>query len=124
MRVPIGVPRGGVGVGLMGVVGGGFPVENIREEGRGGGGLGVGGTGKETGKSMRKLCRNYPLGFSKLPFSFSQVRALVALNWRFRVGNRAILNRRIESCDSKVALSIGTIAAKIITCSHFCFGQD
>ena len=42
--------------------GGGFPVEN---EGKGEGGGGVG-TGKGTGKSMRKLCRNYPLAIYPL----------------------------------------------------------
>ena len=61
-RVPIGpgVPRGGVWGRVEGV-GGGFPAEN---EGKGEGVSGVGGggeTGKGTGKSMRKLCRNYPL---------------------------------------------------------------
>ena len=44
------------------VVGGGFPMENEGKMEGGGGGWGVGvGTGKRNGKSMRKLCRNYPL---------------------------------------------------------------
>ena len=39
----------------------GFPVENKgKGEGGGKGGGGIG-TGRGTGKSMRKLCRNYPL---------------------------------------------------------------
>ena len=60
MRAPIGVLGGGFGVGFRWVVGGGNPVENKgkEEEGRVGGGVG---TGTGTGKSMRKLCRNYPL---------------------------------------------------------------
>ena len=62
MRVPIGVPGGGVWGPVQGVVGGGFPVENKGkgEGGWGGWGSEVG-TGKGTGKSMRKPCRNYPL---------------------------------------------------------------
>ena len=69
MRVPIGVPRGGVWGRVQGGAGGGFLVESkgkgegVREV------VGGGGTGKGTGKSMRKLCRNYPL--AKPPFSFS-----------------------------------------------------
>ena len=58
MRVPIGVPAEGFGVGFRCVAGGRFPVEN-KGKGKGWGGWGVGvGTGKGTGKSMRKLCRN------------------------------------------------------------------
>ena len=56
----------GFGVWFRGVVGGGFPVENKgKGEGSGEGGGGVG-TGKGTGKSMRKLCRNYPLAIYPL----------------------------------------------------------
>ena len=48
----------GFGVGFRGVVEGDFPVENGKGAGRVAGGVG---TSKGTGKSMRKLCRNYPL---------------------------------------------------------------
>ena len=49
----------GFRVGFRGVIGGSFPVEN---EGKGkGGGEGGVETGKGTARSMRKLCRNYPL---------------------------------------------------------------
>ena len=47
----------GFGVGFRWVVGGGFPVENRGKGERVGGGAG---TGKDTGKSLPKLCRNYP----------------------------------------------------------------
>ena len=47
------------GVGLRWVEGGGFPVKN-KGQGEWGGELGGGRAGKGTGKSMRKLCRNYP----------------------------------------------------------------
>ena len=60
VRVPIGVPGGGVwGRVEGGWWGAGFPVESKgNEEGGGEGGVG---TRKGTGKSIRKLCRNYPL---------------------------------------------------------------
>ena len=52
----------GLGSGSGGVVGGGFPVENEGEGEEGWGGWGVGwGPRKGTGKSVRELCRNYPL---------------------------------------------------------------
>ena len=57
MRVPIGVPRGGVWGRVQGSGGGCFP-EKTREKGNG---VGSGGTGKGTGTSMRKLCQNYLL---------------------------------------------------------------
>ena len=76
MRVPTGVPGKGFGVRFqVGGGGGAFPLESKGEgdgDGEWGGGVGVG-TGKGTGKSMRKLCRNYPL--AKLPFSFSPIIA-------------------------------------------------
>ena len=57
----------GFGVGFRGGVGGGFPVEKKGkgEVGGEGGGGGVG-TGKGSSKSMRKLCRNYPLAIYPL----------------------------------------------------------
>ena len=57
LAVPIGVPEGEVWGWVQEDGGGGFLLEN---EGKGEGWGGVG-TGKGTGKSMRKLCRNYPL---------------------------------------------------------------
>ena len=67
VRVAIGVPGGrGLGSGLGGWWGGGFPLE-MREKGKGVGRVGGAvGTGKGTGKSMRKLCRNYPLAIYPL----------------------------------------------------------
>ena len=66
MRVPLGVRGGGVWGRVQGGGGGWFLVES---EGNGKGvgreGCGVG-TGKGTGKSMRKLCRNYPLAIYPL----------------------------------------------------------
>ena len=69
MRVPTGVPGGGVwGRVPGGVVGGGFPVEKWKGVVRVGGGVG---TGKGTSKSMRKLCRNYPLAnYPLVPLRF------------------------------------------------------
>ena len=62
VRVPVGVPGGGVSGRVQGGGGGGFLCKKIREEGKGAGRVESGvGTGKGTGKSMRKLCRNYPL---------------------------------------------------------------
>ena len=62
MRVAIGVPGGGVwGRDDRGGRGWVF-LWKMKEKGKGvgegGGGVGI---GKGTGKSMRKLCRNYPL---------------------------------------------------------------
>ena len=62
MRVPIGVLlfEGRVWGRIQGGGGGGF-LRKMREKGEGcWEGVGVG-TVKGTGKSMRKLCRNYPL---------------------------------------------------------------
>ena len=59
----------GFGVGFREVVGVVFLWKN-KGKGKGvrrGGGVGVG-TGKGTGKSMRKLCRNYPLAIYPLVF--------------------------------------------------------
>ena len=68
MRVPIGVPGGGVRGRVQGGGGGdGFSVKNKgKREGGGEGWGGRVGTGKGTGKSTRKLCRDYPLAIYPL----------------------------------------------------------
>ena len=75
MRVPIGVPGGGVwGWVQVGGAGGGFPVE-IREKGRGGERGGGGGWGGDTQRNRQINAQALSkLPFSKLlPFSFSPV---------------------------------------------------
>ena len=64
MAVPIGVPGERFSVGFRGVAGV-VVLWKMRDKGKGSGG-GVG-TGKESCKSMRKLCRNYPLATYQVP---------------------------------------------------------
>ena len=62
MRDPAGALGEGFGVGFRWVVGGALFLWKNKGKGEGGGEGGGGlGTGKETTKSMRTLCRNYPL---------------------------------------------------------------
>ena len=72
----------GFGVGFSGGGGGRVFLWRIRAKGKGAGRVGDGvGTGKGTGKSMRKLCRNYPL--AKYPLS-----GAVRVRFRVRFDNR------------------------------------
>ena len=69
MRVPIGVPGGGVWVRFRGVVGGGFLVKN-KGKGKGVGRVGDWQRNRQvTAQALSKL------PFSDLPFSFSPIVA-------------------------------------------------
>ena len=50
-----------------------FPVENLREKGKGVGRLGGGGQAQELASHRARVCQNDPLGYSKPPVSFSPI---------------------------------------------------
>ena len=102
MRVPIGVPVGGVWGRVQGGGGKRFPVEN-KEKGEGGGEGGVG-TGKGTGKSMRKLCRHYPVAIYPLVYPLEHrisyfIRANLRIDSR-ESGHLSLAARRVPKTES------------------------